>query len=95
MLSGGSATTNNALSIPGMIVSNHICFPPVNALYAFIRVSHSFTVSSVKFTVTAKEPPESIPQPEIGQNELLTVEMNLTIVEKKAPDTKVDFTPGE
>lgn len=41
------------------------------------------------------EPPESIPQPEIGQNELLTVEMNLTIVEKKDPDTKVDFTPGE
>lgn len=41
------------------------------------------------------EPPESIPQPEIGQNELLTVEMNLTIVEKKDPDTKVDFTPGK
>lgn len=38
------------------------------------------------------QPPTAIPQPEIGQNELLTVEMNLTIEEFKGMDTKVDFT---
>ena len=41
------------------------------------------------------QPPEVIPQPEIGQNELLTVEMNLTIEEYKGLDTSVAFTPGE
>lgn len=41
------------------------------------------------------QPPEQIPQPEIGQNELLTVEMNLTIEEYKGMDTAVAFTPGE
>ena len=41
------------------------------------------------------QPPEEIPQPEIGQNELLTVEMNLTIDEYKGLDTSVEFTQGE
>ena len=41
------------------------------------------------------QPPEEIPQPEIGQNELLTLEMNLTIEEYKGLDTSVEFTPGE
>lgn len=41
------------------------------------------------------QPPEEIPQPEIGQNELLTVEMNLTIEEYKGLDESVAFTPGE
>lgn len=41
------------------------------------------------------QPPEQIPQPEIGQNELLTMEMNLTIEEYKGMDAKVEFTPGE
>ena len=41
------------------------------------------------------QPPEEIPQPEIGQNELLTVEMNLTIEEYKGLDTSVECTPGE
>ena len=41
------------------------------------------------------QPPDAIPQPEIGQNELLTVEMNLTIEEYKGADTKIAFTPGE
>lgn len=41
------------------------------------------------------QPPDAIPQPEIGQNELLTVEMNLTIEEYKGSDTKIAFTPGE
>lgn len=41
------------------------------------------------------EPPEQIPQPEIGQNELLTFEMNLTIEEYKGMDTKVALTVGE
>ena len=40
------------------------------------------------------QPPEEIPQPEIGQNELLTVEMNLTIEEYKGLDTSVACTPG-
>lgn len=38
------------------------------------------------------QPPKQIPQPEIGQNELLTIEMNLTIEDYKGMDTKVDFT---
>nr|DAT53803.1 MAG TPA: tail tube protein [Bacteriophage sp.] len=41
------------------------------------------------------QPPEEIPQPEIGQNELLTLEMNLTIEEYKGLDETVAFTPGE
>ena len=35
------------------------------------------------------QPPTEIPQPEIGQNSLLTIEMNLTIEEYKGMDTKV------
>jgi hypothetical protein len=35
------------------------------------------------------QPPEQIPQPEVGQNELLTVSFPLTIVEYKGYDTKV------
>lgn len=38
------------------------------------------------------ELPQMIPMPEFGQNELLTVEMVLTIVEYKGTDTKVAFT---
>jgi hypothetical protein len=38
------------------------------------------------------QPPSEIPQPEFGQNELLTVDMNLTIEEYKGLDTKVAFT---
>lgn len=38
------------------------------------------------------QPPTSIPQPEIGQNSLLTIEMNLTIEEYKGMDTSVAFT---
>lgn len=41
------------------------------------------------------QPPEEIPQPEIGQNELLTFEMPLTIEEYKGMDTTVAFTAGE
>lgn len=41
------------------------------------------------------QPPESIPMPEIGQNGLLTIEMNLTIEEYKGTDTKIALTPGE
>lgn len=41
------------------------------------------------------QPPTAIPQPEIGQNELLVVEMNLTIEEYRGMETKVDFTPVE
>ena len=41
------------------------------------------------------QPPTAFPQPEIGQNELLTVEMNLTVEEYKGMDAKVAFTPGE
>ena len=41
------------------------------------------------------QPPEEIPQPEIGQNELLTLEMNLTIEEYKGLDTSVALTQGE
>ena len=35
------------------------------------------------------QPPQQIPMPEIGQNELLTVEISLTVVEYKGWDTKV------
>ena len=38
------------------------------------------------------QPPTAIPQPEIGQNELLTVEMNLTIEEFKGMEAKVSFS---
>ena len=37
------------------------------------------------------QPPTEIPLPEISQNELLTVEMTLTIEEYKGMDTKVNF----
>ena len=40
------------------------------------------------------QPPEQIPQPEIGQNSLLTIEMELTIDEYKGMETKVAFTPA-
>lgn len=38
------------------------------------------------------QPPTAIPQPEIGQNELLTMEMSLTIEEYLGMDAKVAFT---
>lgn len=38
------------------------------------------------------QPPTAIPQPEVGQNELLTVEMGLTIEEYKGMETMVAFT---
>lgn len=38
------------------------------------------------------QPPSAIPQPEIGQNELLTIEMNLTIEEYKGMEAKVAFS---
>lgn len=38
------------------------------------------------------QPPQNIPQPEMNQNELLTVEFSLTIVEYKGMDDKVAFT---
>lgn len=41
------------------------------------------------------QPPTAIPQPEIGQNELLTIEMNLTIEEYKGMEASVAFTGGE
>lgn len=41
------------------------------------------------------QPPEQIPMPETGQNELWTIEMNLTIEEYKGMDTKVELTSGE
>lgn len=37
------------------------------------------------------QPPQQIPMPEIGQNELLTVAISLTVVEYKGWDTKVSF----
>jgi len=37
------------------------------------------------------QPPQQLPMPEIGQNELLTVEIVLTVVEYKGWDTKVSF----
>lgn len=41
------------------------------------------------------QPPTAIPQPEIGQNELLTIEMALTIEEYKGMEAKVALTGGE
>lgn len=38
------------------------------------------------------QPPTAIPAPEFAQNELLTLEMNLTIEEYKGMETKVEFT---
>ena len=38
------------------------------------------------------QPPEAIPQPEIAQNGLLTVEFPLVIVDPKGMDTKVAFS---
>lgn len=38
------------------------------------------------------QPPEAIPQPEMGQNSLLTVEFPLIIVEPKGMSTKVAFS---
>lgn len=37
------------------------------------------------------QPPQQLPMPEIGQNELLTVDIVLTVVEYKGWDTKVAF----
>ena len=37
------------------------------------------------------QPPQQLPMPEIGQNELLTMEVTLTVVEYKGWDTKVSF----
>ena len=37
------------------------------------------------------QPPQQLPMPEIGQNELLTVEISLTVVEYKGWQTKVAF----
>ena len=54
----------------------------------FETIIPGFTES---FFVVA-QPPTAIPQPELAQNELLTIEMNLTIEEYKGMDTKVDFT---
>ena len=38
------------------------------------------------------QPPTVLPQPELGQNELLTIEVVLTIVEYKGMDTAVAFS---
>ena len=38
------------------------------------------------------QPPTAIPQPELSQNALLTIEMNLTIEEYKGMDTSVAFS---
>lgn len=45
-----------------------------------------------KSSFVVAQPPENIPQPEINQNELLTIEMNLTIEEFPGWDTKVTPT---
>ena len=37
------------------------------------------------------QPPQQLPMPEIGQNELLTMAISLTVVEYKGWDTKVSF----
>ena len=50
------------------------------------QVSHPDLTNA--FFVVA-EPPKNIPMPELGQNELQTVEMTLTIGEYKGMDTKV------
>ena len=54
----------------------------------FETIIPGFTES---FFVVA-QPPTAIPQPEIGQNELLTIEMNLTIEEYKGMETSVAFS---
>ena len=41
------------------------------------------------------QPPSEIPQPEIAQNSLLTIEMNLTIEEYAGMKTKVALSEGE
>lgn len=46
---------------------------------------------SKSFYVVA-QPPQLIPQPEVGQNGLLTVDMSLSIEEYKGMDTKVAFS---
>lgn len=38
------------------------------------------------------QPPQAVPQPEMGQNELLVVEFPLSIEEYIGMDTKVDFS---
>lgn len=38
------------------------------------------------------QPPTAIPAPELAQNELLTIEMNLTIEEYLGMEAKVEFT---
>ena len=37
------------------------------------------------------QPPTAIPQPEMGQNELLVVEMGITVEEYRGMEAKVDF----
>ena len=54
----------------------------------FETIIPGFTES---FFVVA-QPPTAIPAPEIAQNELLTIEMNLTIEEYKGMDTSVAFS---
>jgi hypothetical protein len=41
------------------------------------------------------QPPTAMPQPEIGQNELLTAEFNLTIEEYVGMEATIAFTQGE
>ena len=54
----------------------------------FETIIPGFTES---FFVVA-QPPTAIPAPEIAQNELLTIEMNLTIEEYKGMETSVAFS---
>lgn len=48
------------------------------------------TLSNGFFVIA--QPPQEVPMPELSQNELLTVTMNLTIVSYEGTDTKVAFT---
>lgn len=48
------------------------------------------TLSDAFFVIA--QPPQEIPMPELSQNELLTVSMNLTIVSYEGTSTKVAFT---
>ena len=41
------------------------------------------------------QPPTAIPQPELDQNNLLTIDMNLTIDDYKGMETTVTLTSGE
>lgn len=41
------------------------------------------------------QPPTAIPQPELDQNNLLTIDMNLTIDDYKGMETTVTLTTGE